>query len=125
MKGGDNQMTQFRLFIAAGILLAGLVITTSPVLAQGKSEEPRPGFGFGDNKREHTGPPGQTIRPERPPVSIANILSFRCCSSCYSVRSGNAGSSGSNGNGGGSILTGAIHLYGEIINFINVNIFYR
>src|SRR3989344_4324266 len=111
MKGGDNQMTQFRLFIAAGILLAGLVITTSPVLAQGKSEEPRPGFGFGDNKREHTGPPGQTIRPERPPVSIANILSF----------SGNAGSSGSNGNGGGSILTGAIHLYGEIINFINVN----
>lgn len=52
------------LWLVIGVVLASLALMVGTAFAQGKSTEPRPGWGLGDDKRVHTGPPGQTVRPD-------------------------------------------------------------
>ena len=52
-----------RLWLAIGVVLASLALMVGTAFVQGKSTEPRPGWGFGNDNRVHTGPPGQTVKP--------------------------------------------------------------
>lgn len=43
-------------------LVAGIATTA---LAAGNSGSTKPGWGFGDTNHVHTGPPGQSVRPNK------------------------------------------------------------
>ena len=51
-----------RMVVVAAIIMAIFALMGAQAFAKDKGGT-RPGWGFGDKNHEHTGPPGQSVRP--------------------------------------------------------------
>lgn len=51
-----------RLVLVTGIALVAFAIMATGAFAQNE-DGTRPGWGFGDQNHEHTGPPGHSVHP--------------------------------------------------------------
>jgi hypothetical protein len=55
-----------RMLIVFGILAASVAFVANAALAK-NDEGTRPGWGYGDQNHDHTGPPGQSVNPTNTP----------------------------------------------------------
>ncbi len=58
-----------RIAILLLIAFTSLTLTTGTAFAAPKNDKVKPGWGKGDKNHEHSGPPGQSVRP---PKNVVN-----------------------------------------------------
>jgi hypothetical protein len=64
MKGGDYMIQTLNIRTMVVLAMAAIAILIMAGSAFAKNEGgTRPGWGYGDKNHEHTGPPGQSVRP--------------------------------------------------------------
>lgn len=52
-----------RIFVVVATVVVSGVLLSQTALAQGNSNNNRPGWGHGDKNHHHSGPPGHSVHP--------------------------------------------------------------
>lgn len=70
-KGGDKMKKLIRVVLAIALFVS-VAAPLQPAYANGGAH---PGWGFGDHKHVHTGPPGQSVKNETN-INISNVFNI-------------------------------------------------